>query len=258
MHTKIDIRILKNFAVPAGFLAGGMLAWWGVSAFSGIPAFLLPSPAEVLRALAADFPFLLGQLAITMGESLTGFIIAAALAFFLATVFVHSKTLERGLYPYVIGLKITPVLAITPFIVMWFGLGAASKIIVVVLICIAGLLVNALKGLETVSDEHLDLFRSLSASKGRIFFTLRVPSSLPYFFAGLKVTTMVALTGAFVAEFISGDSGIGYVIASSTRAFETAEAFAAILMMVLGGLAFFFLVSLAERRIVFWQKPEEK
>lgn len=257
MYSKINLRILKELAVPAAFFAGGIVLWWGICLFSGIPEFLLPPPNVVVGALITNFSFLVVQLAITLGETALGFCISTFLAFIIAGLFVHSKMLKAGLYPFVIALKITPVLAITPFVVLWFGLGISSKIIVVILICVSGLVVNILKGLETVDEDRLNLFVSLSATRWQIFWKLRLPNSLPYFFAGLKITTMVALTGAFVAEFISGNSGIAYTIATATRSFESPLAFAGIVMTVAGGLGLFFIVSILEKKIVFWQTTED-
>ena len=161
------------------------------------------------------------------------------------------------MYPYVLALKITPVLALAPFLVLWFGLGIISKILIVALVCFFPLLVTTLKGLKTVDEARWELFKSFSATPWQIFTKLRLPGALPYVFAGLKITTVLALTGAFVAEFISGNQGIGHVIISSTRTLESAMAFAAIGTAILGGLALYVLVSVIEKRVVFWQHVEE-
>jgi len=208
----------------------------------------------VLAVLYEDAPFLLRELGITLMAAFGGYALALVLSVLITTLFVLVPVLERYLYPYVAALKITPVIALIPLFILWFGLGIISEVLVAALICFFPLLVNMLQGLKTIDREALRLFRSLGASKLQIFWKLRVPSALPYTFAGLKVTTVLALTGAFVAEFVAGTQGLGHVILTATRTFESDVVFAGIVMSIFGGLIFFAGVSLLERKVIFWQK----
>lgn len=248
---------LRNFAVPCLFFVGGFLVWEIVASISTLPEFLLPRPSKIIVEVVSQFKFFLGHLGVTLFSAITGYLIALLLSFTLAVIFVHSKTLERGLYPYAIAIKVAPILAIAPFVILWFGIGVISKIVIVALVCFFPLLVNTIKGLKTVDEDALTLFNSLSADKWQIFLKLRLPSSLPFIFQGLKISSTLAMTGAFVGEFLAADRGIGYLITINTRILNTTTAMAALLVMILAGILFFLLISGIEKKVVFWQKSEE-
>ncbi len=247
---------IKVFGIPfLVFLA--VFAIWEFSAInSDIPAFLFPRPTEIVAELYGRLPYFMSHLFVTLKTAVLGYFIANTLSFLTAVVFVHSKRMEYAFYPYVIGLKIAPILALSPFVVLLLGIGVTSKVAIVTLICFFPFLVNTVKGLRSVDQESLDVFRSLSASKWQIFLKLRLPGSLPYIFPALKITSTLAMTGAFVGEFIASNKGIGHVILLSTRTLETTTAFAAIILTVLTGIGLFFFVDILEKKIVFWQKSE--
>lgn len=247
---------LKNLGIPFLFFVGGFLIWEVMASISTLPEFLLPRPSQIIFEVFTKFPFFLGHLGITMFSAITGYLIAVLSSFTLAVVFVHSKTIERGLYPCIIAIKIAPILALAPFIILWFGIDITSKIVIVALICFFPLLVNTIKGLKTVDEDALALFNSLSASKWQIFLKLRLPGSLSFIFPALKISSALALTGAFVGEFLAADRGIGYLILLYSRILETTTAMAALFVMVLAGILFFLLISFIEKRVVFWQTSE--
>jgi NitT/TauT family transport system permease protein len=256
MSKKSNKRRLKKIIVPVLFFIGGFLLWEGLASVSSVPEFLLPKPSKIIIEIISQFTFFLRHLGITLMTAVSGYLIASLLTFIVAVIFVHSKTIETGLYPYAIAIKIAPTLAIAPFIILWFGVGIISKIVIVTLICFFPLLVNTIKGLKTVDENALELLNSLSASKWQIFLNLRLPSALPFIFQGLKVSSTLAMTGAFVGEFLAANKGIGYLILLYSRILETTSAMAALFMMILVGILFFLLIALAEKKIVFWQKSE--
>lgn len=247
---------LKEVGIPALFFAGGLAAWEIFALASNAPEFLFPRPSKIILEIIENFPFLLKHTGVTMSEAAIGFVIANILGFCLAVIFVYSKIAEKGIYPLAVALKTVPTLALAPFLVLMFGIGAASKIAIVAVACFFPILVNAIKGLRTVDEEALDLFKSLSASKWQIFTKLRLPDALPYIFPALKTSAVISILGAIMGEFIGANKGIGYVILTSTQTFNIPIMFAAIVMSSLAGLLFFWLVCLAERKIIFWQKTE--
>jgi NitT/TauT family transport system permease protein len=248
---------IKDVCIPALFLLGGFFLWEGLAAVLNVPEFFLPQPSKVILEVIAQFDLFLRHLYITMFEALSGYLVAILLSFTLATIFVHSKTMEKGLYPYAIAIKIAPTLAMAPFVILWFGIGLESKIVIVTLICFFPLLVNTVKGLKTVDEEALNLLKSLSASQWQIFLKLRLPSSLPFIFPALKISSTLAITGAFVGEFLAANQGIGYLILLHSRILNTTTALAALFVMILAGILLFSLISLIEKKVVFWQKSEE-
>jgi NitT/TauT family transport system permease protein len=256
MHKKDVKRRLEVAFIPVLFFIGLLLVVEVVVLLFNIPEYLFPRPSKVFLEIISSFNSLMWHTGITMAETVAGYIIGNILGFVAAVIFAHYKTIERGFYPYAIALKTTPIIALAPLLVLWFGTDIGSKIAASAIVCFFPILVNTVKGLKNVDDVTLDLFRSLSATRWHIFTKLRLPNALPYMFSALKISTGLAVVGAIVGEFVGANKGIGYVILVSTYHLETVKMFAAISMVALGGVLFFLLVSLIERKVLFWQKSQ--
>ena len=230
-----------------GLVALGL--WQAVVMMADIPEYLLPAPTAILstvdRALAV-------QLGVTSLEAITGFLIAAVLAFGCAILFVRFHTLEQGLFPIAIAVKTTPIVAVAPLLVIWLGTGWWSKIVATILICFFPVLVNAVKGLKAADAEYRELFQTLGASRAQEFCKLRIPYCLPYLFSALKISSSLAIVGAIVGEFVGATQGLGYLIMISSAHLETATLFAAIAAAALAGIAMFYAIGWTEQRVVFW------
>ena len=230
------------------------LGLWQIS----IPLFhvnriILPQPTDIARAAAANWQRLLAETGVTMIESVAGFLIGCGIAYLFAIAFVHSKLIQEALYPYAIALKSTPLIAIAPLLVVWFGNGLFSKIIMAALVAFFPVLVNSVAGLGAVEPEAFDLMRSLSASPLQILLKVRIPNSLPYLLASLKIASSLAVVGAVIGEFTGATRGIGFLINTSSYYLETPLMFAGVLIISLAGIVFFGLVAYIEKRLVFWQ-----
>lgn len=256
MYKKTIKRGLKEIGLPILFFLGILIIWEVFVLVLSVPEYLLPAPSKILSEIITDFDSLLKHTGITILEAVIGFLIGNILGFITAMIFVHSKTIEKGFYPYAIALKTTPILAMAPLLILWFGTGISSKIIASAIVCFFPILVNTVKGLKTIDSEYLDLLKSFSAKKYQIFTKLRLPNSLPYIFSALKISTGLAVVGAIVGEFVGAKEGIGFIILTSTYHLETVKMFAAIIMSALGGMLFFWIVGLIEKKVIFWQKSE--
>jgi NitT/TauT family transport system permease protein len=218
---------------------------WGLK----VPDYLLPSPHAVAVTIWSKGLMLLKHTAITMGEALAGFVSGGVVGILTAILFVHSHFFERSLYPYAIALKTIPLVALAPLLVLWFGNGIGAKIVMAALICYFPVIVNALKGFRAVSPEATDLMASLSASRSQVFFRLRLPSSLPYIFAALKITSTLSVIGAIVGELAGATQGIGYLILIASYRIQTELVFAAVVASCVGGIAFFLLIGVVEKKV---------
>lgn len=254
MSKKNIKRRLKEVGTPTLFFTGILLVWEILVLAFKIPEYLLPKPTSIISEIIINFSSLLTHTGITMFEAIIGYIIANIIGFSVAVIFAHSKTIEKGFYPYAIALKTTPIIAMAPLLVLWFGTGLFSKIVAAALVCFFPILVNTVKGLGSVDSDALDLFKSYSASKWQIFTKLRLPNSLPYIFSALKISTGLAIVGAVVGEFVGASKGIGYVILVSSYHLETTTMFAAIIMSALAGVLFFWLISVLEKKFIFWEE----
>lgn len=246
---------VRRFLVPAlGMLL--LIGYWELHIrLFHVPEFLIPAPSAIARSMVEEWPSLQRNTGATLIESVGGFVFGNAIAIVLAVVFVHSKPTERALYPIAVAIRTVPIIAIAPILVLLFGNGYTPKIIIAALICFFPTLVNMVRGFEAVEPSALELMRVLSASRAQVFWKLRVPSSLPFLFAALKIAATACVIGAIVSEWIGADTGLGYLITISTFEFRTGLLYAAMVVGSLMALLLFGAVVLAERLIVRWKPP---
>ncbi len=240
------LRLLLIVAVLAVWEAG--------VAFFQIRMFILPPPSQVFMALYRGFAENLypGHIAVTLSETVLGFLVGTVLAFVLGTFVALSRRVEYFLYPFILMFQAMPKVALAPLIIIWFGLGLTSKVINAALVAFFPLMVNTILGLRSAEEDRINLMRSLDASKWQIFWMLRLPNAMPYIFAGLEIAMIFALIGAIVAEFIGAEKGLGMLIQTMNINVDVAGQFSILLILSVIGLLLNGLVAVARRRFVFW------
>lgn len=234
-----------------------VVVWHSACIFFDIPTYLIPTPGQVVEAIYNNFSSLLNDSAITAYEALAGFLIANVISFILAIVFCHLRWFERSVYPYIIALKSTPVVAMAPLFIIWFGYGYLSKILMAAVVAFFPLVVNATLGLKAVPAEALDLMRSYSASRWQILYTVRFPYAIPYIFSALKVSSTMAVVGAVIAEISGAQKGIGYVITITSYTHDTPLLFGALLAASAIGILFFIAIVILEKPLFRYQTRTE-
>ena len=239
---------------PVVALAVAVAAWEAWTRAARVPEYIVPAPSVVLQRLAGDVGYFALHGGITLAEALGGFALGAAVAFAGATLMAHSRFLERSLLPLAILVKVTPIVAVAPLFAIWFGLGSLPKVLIAGLITFFPVLVNGMVGLRAVNPDALDFFRSLAASRADIYLKLRLPSSLPYLFAAFRIAIPLAVIGAVVGEFFSGNTGLGWVIITAHYNLDMPTLFAAVLVLAFFGVALTALTAYAERRMLFWHE----
>lgn len=243
--------------VPAALLALlALVVWQIVVIMADVPAYIVPSPSEIVVELFAEARWLVVDLGWTMLEAVMGFLIGSGIAFVTAVLFVHVRLVERAAFPWAIVLQTIPIVAIAPLLTIWFGYTLVPKVVIAAIICFFPVLVNTTRGLRSVSNEAMELMNVLSARRVAIFWRLRVPSSLPYVFVGLRVAATLSVIGSIVAEFTGADRGIGYVIVQASYRIDTRLMFAAIALSSLGGIVFFHMIGWVEKATLRW--PEAR
>tara|TARA_Y100000034_G_scaffold132001_1_gene193970 strand:- start:6428 stop:7174 length:747 start_codon:yes stop_codon:yes gene_type:complete len=239
---------MKRYYIPLIVLVAIFIIWEiTVSSFS-IPSYLLPSPISILTYIWESAGLLLSHASITFSEALAGFLLAAVIGIFFSALFDLSDLARLGLYPYVILIRIAPVIAIAPFLILWFGNGILSKILTATIMSVFFVVVNLTKGFNEVGKEYSSLMKSTSASKWQILTKLKFPNAIPYLFSGLKMAVATSVAGAVVAEFVGSNAGLGYLILTNFYYLKTTEMFASLFTLFLGGILFFAVVSLIEAR----------
>jgi NitT/TauT family transport system permease protein len=220
-----------------------------------VSEFIMPPPSAVADALFSDLGFFAREGLRTFTVAIAGLAIGAGAAILLAIAMAHSTTLEHALLPIAIAVKVTPIVALAPLFIIWFGFGWEPKVAIAALITYFPVLINGIAGFRDVDSGALDFLRSLHASPREIFLRLRWPSSLPYLFAALKIAATLSLIGAVVAEFFAaGQGGLGSVIDEENRLVRLDRLFAAVVVLATIGVLMNVALSLAERRLLSWHR----
>lgn len=251
------VRAAGARALPLAALAGALGLWWLVKWAFGWEAFILPSPAQVARELWAERSFLPAQTWATLLETLEGFAIAIAVGIALAVAIAYSRTLERSIYPLLVGFNAVPKLALAPILVLWMGFGSGPKVVMVVLLCVFPIVLGTATGLSSTAAELDELIRSLTATELQAFVKVRFPAALPHVFVGLKVGISLAVIGAVIGEFVGATKGLGYVIVASGQNADTTLAFASIVVLAVLSVVLFYLLVALERLLVPWARHEQ-
>ncbi len=240
--------------MPAISAAVGLVVLWQfVVWFFKIPTFMAPSPVDVAYAFQQNAGILWTNMLPTILEAFLGFVFGNLVAILLAIWFVHSATAEKAFYPIAVFIKAIPIIALAPILVLIFGNGLAPKIIIAGLICFFPTLVNMVQGLKSASPAMLDLMRVLSASNTEILWKVRLPSSMPFLFAALKIAATSSVMGAIVAEWIGSSFGLGALIIEATYNFRSPLLYATVVIAAVLAVVLFFIVSVVEARMIRWK-----
>lgn len=244
---------LSAKTLPPLVLLGVIVVVWALAASrSGLPGFILPSPAEVARAGWETRAALLPALRATLVETGIGLILSIGLAAAIAAAIDLSSLLRRALYPLLVASQTIQILAIAPLLILWFGFGLTSKVVIVVLICFFPLTLSMADGLASADPDLVALFRAMGASRGQIWRLIRLPSAAPAFFSGLKIAVTYSVVGATIGEWVGGTEGLGLYMLRSKNALATDQVFVAILITSAVSIGLFVLVAVIERLALPW------
>ena len=244
-----------NYLIPTSVAIILLVVVWHLwTRIADVPIYIVPGPVDVLKRLFGDIGFFANHSSVTLMEALAGFTLGSTVAIGAATLMAHSIFVERTLYPLAVLVKVTPIVAIAPLFVIWFGFSPLPNILIAALITFFPVMVNTLTGLRSVNPTTLDLFKSLNASKIEVLLRLRAPSSLPYMFAAVRISIPLSVIGAVVGEFFSGDRGLGNVIFVAHHNLDMPTAFSAILALASIGIGLSIATAYVERRILFWHE----
>jgi len=241
--------------LPIVVFAAFLAAWELVVRFADYPAYILPTPGQVARkfVLVLLDGTLLYHTGVTLLEVLGGLILGVSVATVLGYALAKSVAVERALSPYLVASQAVPIVAIAPLLVIWFGPGLSSKILISALIVFFPILINTIAGVRDVPADLHDLMRSLHATRWQVFTRLEVPSALPVLLAGLKVGATLSVIGAVVGEFAGASAGLGVMISVADGQYDTARMFVGVLALVALALSLYGLVYLLEKRLLSWR-----
>lgn len=255
---------------PAVALVIALGLWEAIVDLFGIPIYLLPAPSAVAgtlwHLLSAGFvpPTYVGAPAqgilydtyVTLLEAMVGLVIGTVIGLVFAIIMTNSRFAEQALYPIIISIRSTPTIALAPVFIIWFGFTIMPKAIVAALTTFYPVLVNCITGMRGVDPTTLEFFQSVHASKREVFWHLRVPNTLPYFFAALRLNVSLALIGAIVGELVGARDGVGHMMTEAATNLRTTDVFSGVVILTVLGVVLTELVTFVQARVLYWHETE--
>ena len=225
-----------------------LVVWQAVIFFSGLKPFVLPGPVDVINSFAENRQQLLEAAWFTLQSSIVSFVLVIVLGTAVSFALASSKFVEKAFYPYAVMLQSTPVIAIAPIIIIWFGFGFGSIIVISVIIGIFAVIANTTQGLISVENNLQNLFKLYGASSNQTLWKLRLPFALPYMVTGWRIASAQVVIGAIVGEYMAGagganGGGLGIMIAVTAARLQTPLLFASALTSAFMGIGFFLIVN---------------
>lgn len=236
-------------------LVAFVVVWEVVCRLLDIAPYLLPAPSAIAQRFVEKPALFWVHGWFTLYETFAGFIIAVIVGLIAAAAIVVIPSIRDVLMPILLIAQLVPKVAIAPILLVWFGYGLAPKIVIAFLVAFFPIIVNTANGLASVERELLDLGRSLEASRWQTFWKFRMPSALPELFSGMKIAITLAVIGAIIGEFVGGDKGLGYLIIIANQELDTPLAFAALIVISIGGILLYALIEMLERFVIPWAQP---
>ncbi|WP_375572553.1 ABC transporter permease [Ahrensia marina] len=240
--------------LPAALSLISAFALWELYVhLSGISPLMLPAPSRVLEQMALNRELLWANTLPTIRATLMGFALSVSVAFLLSVVLDFMPRVRRALFPIFVVSQTLPLVAIAPLVVLWFGFELTPKVLIVALVTFFPMLVALVDGYEATDPEIEDLLGSMGATRRRVFLAARLPSAMPYFFAGLRISITYAVVAAIFAEYVGARAGLGIVILNAKNSFRPDLVLAAVVISSLLTLVLFAIMALVQRVVLRWR-----
>ena len=237
-------------------IMAGLLAWWLVARYSGLPRFILPAPYNVWVSFVKTLKngTLLYHTAITLTEVVLGMLVGVTFATVVGYMLAKSRALEKILSPYLVASQAIPIVAIAPLLVIWLGDGILSKVLICALIVFFPVLVNTVVGVRAVPTALYDLMNSVRATRWQILLKLELPAALPILLGGLRIGATLSVIGAIVGELVDAEEGLGYLLQLGDFQYDTSMVYVAVFALIFLALGLYGIVAWIERKFLVWQE----
>lgn len=238
---------------PGAVLLGAVLILWEAAIrLFNVSLFVLPAPSDIAAALVTNGATLAAATLVTAKEVLIGFSLAVIVGVALALLIVRFRLLGRALYPLIVLFQTVPKVALAPIFILWFGYDLAPKVILIMVIAFFPVTLDMLAGLQSVEQSFVSLMRSVGARENDVMLHVRIPHALPHLMAGMKVAITFSVIGAIVGEFAGASAGLGYVIQFASTQLDTPMVFAALVVVSIVGVVFYYVIEVFEHLLVPW------
>ncbi|MFI5023790.1 MAG: ABC transporter permease [Alphaproteobacteria bacterium] len=248
-------RRLGALAWPLGATLALLLVWEALVRAFGVRSILLPPPSEILEVIVLRYDLLLANLWPSLYMTVFGFLLSVVGGVFIAILITYSAIVRKVLYPIIVISQVVPKISIAPLLIVWFGTGAISGLLLAFLIGFFPMTINAAAGFQTVDEDILKMARACMGSRWQIFRSIRLPHAMPYLFSGMKISITLAIIGVVVSEFVASQEGIGYLIKLAGGLLDTPLMMAAITVLSITGLLLYAIIAWVEGLVIYWQSP---
>jgi ABC-type nitrate/sulfonate/bicarbonate transport system permease component len=253
-------RKLQNITgnLWAGAAIAGLLVIWQLATdLKLVEGYMLPSPVSVVKAFIAEFPLLMENTAVTLGEAFLGLLFGVALGFVMAVLMDRFERVYQAFYPLMVLTQTIPAVAIAPLLVLWFGYEMAPKVILIVITTFFPIAVGLLDGFRSADRDAVNLLRSMGAGRFQIFCYIKFPGALGRFFSGLRISASYAVVGAVISEWLGGFSGLGVYMTRVKKAYSFDKMFAVIFLISAISLVLMWGVDLLQKKCMPWERGEK-
>ena len=229
-----------------------LVLWQLLVVMFRIPEAILPTPTRIVEVMIERRDLLLQHTWPTTEQCIYGFLLAVAVGVGLGVLLAFSRLFRVGVYPLVIAFQVVPKVALAPLFIVWFGLGTTSRVLLAFVIAFFPMVVNTYAGIQSTDPVMVRMARSFSASRWTIFSKIEFPTALPYIFSGLKIGITFAVIGIIVAEFVTAQEGLGYLIVFSEGNVDTPMLMASIFVLSVVGVILYALIVWLEKLVIRW------
>lgn len=253
---KRKLQSTTNKLWPALAIAIILFVWQAASSTGLVPKFMLPSPVDVVKAFASDFPLLMDNARVTLVEAFAGLFMGILIGFLMAVAMDRFRCVYQAFYPLIVLTQTVPTIAIAPLLVLWFGYEMMPKVILIIIVTFFPITVSLLDGFRAADKDTISLLRSMGASKMQIFWFVKFPGSLNQFFASLRISVSYAVVGAVISEWLGGFNGLGVYMIRVKKAFSFDKMFAVIFLISAISLMLMWAVNLLQRKCMPWEEDK--
>ncbi|MFI3175325.1 MAG: ABC transporter permease [Bacillota bacterium] len=231
-----------------------LILWQTVSSLGIVPKFMLPAPSDVVKAFCSDFSLIMSHTKVTLIEAVLGLSVAILLSLLMAILMDRNKMIYRSLYPLIIVSQTIPTIAIAPLLVLWFGYEMLPKVILIVVTCFFPMTIGLLNGLAAVDSDVIHLMKSMGATESQIYKHVKLPTTLSYFFAGLRISVSYSIIGAVISEWLGGVEGLGVYMIRVKKSYNFDKMFAVIFLISIISLLLMQLVNILQKKVMPWEE----
>lgn len=252
------LQSITNKLAPTLAISAILILWQVLSANGVVPRFMLPSPADVVKAFFGDFILLMQHAKTTLTEAFLGLSLGILLGFFVAVLMDRFVIAYKAIYPVLVITQTIPTVAIAPLLVLWLGYGILPKITLIIITSFFPITIGLLDGFRSADKDAINLLKAMGANRMQRFYHIKLPSSLSYFFAGLRISVSYSIIGAVVAEWLGGFSGLGVYMTRVRKSYAFDKMFAVIFFISFISLLLMIGVSFLQKAVMPWEKRTNK